>query len=168
MNIEYLSSLLPYFFSNSALQHAAGDHFVSVLTIIKSAVRDMGLIARDSSENIIVLASKQQRLAAAMRDLSGHKISSTSESSDLDSRNGIQGARRFSTGTGTGTGGRVGVGVGSSPVSKSAGVSPKSARYPSGSGTGSGPGSAVKGSNGLSPLSVQPRPMLSSIEGNVM
>ena len=139
---------------------------MSVLTIIKSAVRDMGQIARDSSENITVLASKQQRLAAVMRELSGHKITTTSESSDLDSRNGIQGARRYSTGTGTGTGGRMG--VGSSPVSKSAGVSPKSSRYPSGSGTGSGPGSAVKGSNGLSPLSVQPRPMLSSIEGDVM
>lgn len=137
---------------------------MSVLTIIKSAVRDMGQIARDSSENITVLASKQQRLAAVMRELSGHKITTTSESSDLDSRNGIQGARRYSTGTGTG--GRMG--VGSSPVSKSAGVSPKSSRYPSGSGTGSGPGSAVKGSNGLSPLSVQPRPMLSSIEGDVM
>ena len=130
---------------------------MSVLTIIKSAVRDMGEIARDSSENITVLAAKQQRLAAIMLELSGHKGTSNSETSDLDSRHGTAGARRVSTGSG----GRVG----SSPGSR-AGVSPtKSVRYSSGSGTGSGPGSAVKGSNGLSPLSVQPRPMLSSIEG---
>jgi hypothetical protein len=135
---------------------------VSVLTIIKSAVRDMGEIARDNSENITVLSSKQQRLAAVMRELSGYK---TPETLDQDSRNSTSSARRVSTGSGVGAGGRSGL----SPGPKG-GVSPKSGRYSMGSGTGMGsnPGSAVKGSNGLSPLPVQSRPMLSSLEGAVV
>ena len=131
---------------------------MSVLTIIKSAVRDMGEIARDNSENITVLSSKQQRLAAVMRELSGYK---TPETLDQDSRNSTSSARRVSTGSG----GRSGL----SPGPKG-GVSPKSGRYSMGAGTGTGsnPGSAVKGSNGLSPLPVQSRPMLSSLEGAVV
>lgn len=133
---------------------------MSVLTIIKSAVRDMGELARDNSENITVLSSKQQRLAAVMRELSGYK---TPETLDQDSRNSTSSASRVSTGAG----GRGGL----SPGPKG-GVSPKSGRYSMGSGAGTGigsnPGSAVKGSNRLSPLPVQSRPMLSSIEGAVV
>jgi hypothetical protein len=55
----------------------SGDHFVSVLTAIKSAVRSMKELAIENSEKISFLSAQQQKLSVILHELSGTEILST-------------------------------------------------------------------------------------------
>ena len=106
--------------SISIMMMSSGDHFVSVLTTIKSSVRAIGELARDSSEKVTLLAVQQQRLGAMLHELKGPLPSTpipTPSSSSVhtptrsESRINGSSSRRSS-----GVGGK-GMGTGASPMS---------------------------------------------------
>ena len=93
-----------------------GDHFVSVLTTIKSSVRAIGEFARDSSEKVTLLAVQQQRLCAMLHELKGPSTPVPTPPSVLTPPRSESRVNGSSSRRASGVGGK-GSGTGTSPMS---------------------------------------------------